>query len=295
MRTEDYLQKIKIKGIENAGKSFFDKCEPHIIEVTDEEKIVSTACRACIANCGVLAHVRNGRVVSLEGDPRDPMSKGKMCAKGLSGISALYHPNRNKYPLIRVGVRGGGRWRRATWDEALGMIADKLMQVKKDFGAEYVFCSTGGGGNPEIWSIARFCNIFGTPNWFEPGCAQCYLPRVLAATMMYGGADNSIADSNCLEFYDEEHNPIKTLVLWGTDPSFSCPSSGGRMVTVTLNGKFQMMDIKLDPICVDNRDVKMLEDLIVAAHKAASDNVQELIKEKSSSLLGGLDLGALGL
>ena len=72
-------------------------------------------------------------------------------------------------------------------------------------------------------------------------------------------------------------------------------SSGGRMVTVTLNGKFQMMDIKLDPICVDNRDVKMLEDLIVAAHKAASDNVQEMIKEKSSSLLGGLDLGALGL
>ena len=72
-------------------------------------------------------------------------------------------------------------------------------------------------------------------------------------------------------------------------------SSGGRMVTVTLNGKFQMIDIKLDPICVDNRDVKMLEDLIIAAHKAAADNVQEMIKQKSSSLLGGLDLGALGL
>ena len=72
-------------------------------------------------------------------------------------------------------------------------------------------------------------------------------------------------------------------------------SSGGRMVTVTLNGKFEMISIKLDPICVDNRDVKMLEDLIVAAHKAACDNVQELIKEKSTSLLGGLDLGQLGL
>ena len=72
-------------------------------------------------------------------------------------------------------------------------------------------------------------------------------------------------------------------------------SSGGRMVPVTLNGKFQMIDIKLDPICVDNRDVKMLEDLIVAAHKAAYDNVQELIKEKSTSLLGGLDLGQFGL
>ena len=72
-------------------------------------------------------------------------------------------------------------------------------------------------------------------------------------------------------------------------------SSGGRMVTVTLNGKFEMQNIKLDPICVDNRDVKMLEDLIVAAHNNAMENIQEQIKAKSSSLLGGLDLGQFGL
>lgn len=231
---EEYLKSITITGMEKAAgsRTFFDPAAipENAGKPADEVKIIPTACRACIANCGVLAHVKNGRVVRLEGNPVDPMSKGRMCAKGLSGISALYHPNRNKYPLIRVGERGGGRFRRASWDEALGMIADKLMQVREDYGAEYVFCSTGGGGNPEIWSIARFCNIFGTPNWFEPGCAQCYLPRVLAAAMMYGGSDHSIADSNCLEFYDEENNPIKTLVLWGTDPSYSCPSSGGRMV-----------------------------------------------------------------
>ena len=72
-------------------------------------------------------------------------------------------------------------------------------------------------------------------------------------------------------------------------------SSGGRMVTVTMNGKFEMTGIKLDPICVDNRDVQMLEDLIVSAHRAAADKVQEEIKAKTSSLLGGLDLGSLGL
>ena len=72
-------------------------------------------------------------------------------------------------------------------------------------------------------------------------------------------------------------------------------SSGGRMVTVTLNGKFEMQNIKLDPICVDNRDVKMLEDLIVAAHNNAMENIQEQIKAKSSSLLGGLDLSQSGL
>ncbi len=72
-------------------------------------------------------------------------------------------------------------------------------------------------------------------------------------------------------------------------------SSGGKMVTVTLNGKFEMQEIKLDPICVDNRDVRMLEDLIVAAHKNAMENIQEKIKEKTASLLSGLNIPGLGL
>ncbi len=72
-------------------------------------------------------------------------------------------------------------------------------------------------------------------------------------------------------------------------------SSGGRMVTVKLNGKFEMQEIHLDPLCVDNRDVKMLEDLIVAAHRDAIEKVQEQIKIKSSSLLGGLNIPGMGL
>ena len=72
-------------------------------------------------------------------------------------------------------------------------------------------------------------------------------------------------------------------------------SSGGRMVSVTLNGHFDMLEIKLDPICVDNRDVQMLEDLIVAAHNNAMENIQAKIKEKTSSLLGGLDLSQFGM
>ena len=66
-------------------------------------------------------------------------------------------------------------------------------------------------------------------------------------------------------------------------------SAGGHMATVTLNGKFEMLKIELDPICVENRDVKMLEDLIVAAHHDALENIQEKIKQKSGPLLGGLN------
>ena len=67
------------------------------------------------------------------------------------------------------------------------------------------------------------------------------------------------------------------------------------MVNIKINGKFELQEITLDPICVDNRDVKMLEDLIIAAHNNAMQNIQEKIKEKSASLLGGLNLGNFGL
>lgn len=71
-------------------------------------------------------------------------------------------------------------------------------------------------------------------------------------------------------------------------------SAGGKMVTIKLNGKFEMLEIHLDPLCVDNRDVKMLEDLIVAAHRDAISNIQEKLKEKSTSLVSDLNIPGLG-
>lgn len=70
-------------------------------------------------------------------------------------------------------------------------------------------------------------------------------------------------------------------------------SSGGNMVTVTVNGKFEMVDIKLDPICVDNRDVPMLQDLILAAHHAAVENMQEKMKSELGPMLGGMNIPGL--
>ncbi|MBQ3965446.1 MAG: YbaB/EbfC family nucleoid-associated protein [Treponema sp.] len=72
-------------------------------------------------------------------------------------------------------------------------------------------------------------------------------------------------------------------------------SSGGNMVQVTLNGKFEMVGIKIDPIAVDPRDVPMLQDLIVAANHDAMEKVQELIKQKSGSLFGGMNIPGLNL
>lgn len=110
-------------------------------------KIIKTSCRACIASCAVLAHVRDGRVVKIEGNPESPMSQGGVCAKGLAGIQALYHPNRNKYPMRRVGERGSNQWERISWEEALTEVATKINEVSDKYGSEAISVSTGGGGN----------------------------------------------------------------------------------------------------------------------------------------------------
>jgi anaerobic selenocysteine-containing dehydrogenase len=248
LNRRDFLKATAVTGIAatfGGSLTGFTRCESATTATatTSTTKIVKTCCRACIGKCGVLAHVKDGRVIKLEGDPDQPMSKGALCAKGLAGIQALYHPNRNKYPMQRVGARGENKWKRISWDEAIDIIAKKLMETREKYGAESVFGSTGGGGNPEFMSVGRFCNVFGTPNFFEPGASQCLMPRTLAFDLIYGTKDrgaetpcNSIADGRSLEIYFPDDTPMKTLVLWGTAPSNNSPSQGGRAV-VELRAK----------------------------------------------------------
>lgn len=63
-------------------------------------------------------------------------------------------------------------------------------------------------------------------------------------------------------------------------------SSGGGIVTIVMNGQFELLEINIDPIAVDNRDVPMLQDLIVAAHSDAADKVKEMLKTRLGSIAG---------
>ncbi len=222
-------------------------------EEEGEVEILCSSCRACISNCGVFVHVRNGRVIKIEGDPRDPMSKGRVCAKGLSAIQALYNPMRLHYPMKRAGERGENKWERISWNEALDTIADKLWEVYQQDPMQLVV-STGGGGNPQFFGLHRFLQAFGGGNFFEPGCAQCYLPRMCTQPILNGYNDTSISDSTVCEIYYEGATPA-SMVIWGADPSQSHPTSGGRAVadlrergmkTVVLDPRFTPDAAKAD-------------------------------------------------
>ena len=93
----------------------------------------ATTCRECAAACGVLAEVRDGRPIKLEGNPEHPMNRGAICATGLSAMQGVYNPDRYRSPMVREG----NALKPTTWDKALALLATKLGEVK----------SKGQGGN----------------------------------------------------------------------------------------------------------------------------------------------------
>ncbi|MFC1825630.1 molybdopterin-dependent oxidoreductase, partial [Thermodesulfobacteriota bacterium] len=108
------------------------------------EKVIRTVCGIEDGvNCGILAHVRDGKLVKVEpADFPDPRLR-HICARGLSSIELAYHPDRLKYPLKRVGERGEGKWERISWDEALDTIADRLKEIGEKYGFKSLAWVTG--------------------------------------------------------------------------------------------------------------------------------------------------------
>jgi len=178
-----------------------------------ECKTYKSACRMCHGGCGVLVHVKDGKIIKIEGDPRSPLNRGSLCVKGLASIEHAYNPQRLKYPMKRVGKRGKGKWKRISWDEALDTIAKKLEEIKNEFGPHAVAIGQGTGRHHFSY-VLRFAFAFGTPNWCEPGLAQCFFPRVMACILTYG--DYLICD------YYGERQP-KCLLVWGHNPLITGP------------------------------------------------------------------------
>jgi len=169
---------------------------------------VRTCCSICGHNqCGLKVTLENGAIKEITGDPDDPVTLGAFCAKAMGSAQLVTHPHRIKTPLIRTRNRGEGYWREASWDEALDLIAGKLLQFKGESGAESVVMARGTNRGSWIRVFNRFANLFGTPNWTESGGAQCYTPRGFAQQITFGG--------NALEWPDFLN--ANCILVWGAN------------------------------------------------------------------------------
>ncbi len=176
----------------------------------EEVKKIRTACRSCHGGCGVIAHVKDGKVIKVEGDPDSPISHGSLCSKGLAILQLAYHPDRILYPMKRVGEKGEGKWQRITWDEALDTIAERFKKVIAEYGPESIVVGQGTGRDYES-HLYRFANLLGTPNVLTAG-HMCYVSRV-GSTLITCGT---------LPIADYEGGP-KCIVIWACNPLWTNP------------------------------------------------------------------------
>lgn len=95
-------------------------------------KSIPSVCMMCPASCGILGYLEYGKVIHIGGNPLDPNSRGRVCAKGIAGLNHLYNPDRIPTPLRRVGNRGEGRWKQISWDEALYEVASRLKALQAE-------------------------------------------------------------------------------------------------------------------------------------------------------------------
>jgi anaerobic selenocysteine-containing dehydrogenase len=176
----------------------------------EEVKKIRTACRSCHGGCGVIAHVKDGKVIKVEGDPNSPISHGTLCTKGLAITQLAYHPDRILYPMKRTGAKGEGKWERITWDEALNIIVEKFKKVIDQYGPESIVVGQGTGRDYES-HLYRFANLLGTPNVLTAG-HMCYVSRVGSTLITVG----------TLPIADYEGEP-KCIVMWGCNPQWTNP------------------------------------------------------------------------
>lgn len=129
----------------------------------EEESILYGTCGVCSMGCAYIAHIRDGRIVRLTGNPKDQTAEGKLCVKGYSGTRFLYDPDRLKYPMKRTnpekGVGVDPRWVRITWDEALDLTAEKFKSVLDTYGPQAIAVIA----RPKPWP-KHFAKAIGTPN-----------------------------------------------------------------------------------------------------------------------------------
>ncbi|MDR2492963.1 MAG: molybdopterin-dependent oxidoreductase [Coriobacteriales bacterium] len=171
-------------------------------------EVKKSCCYFCHQNCGVLAYVKDGDVIKIEGDPSHLTNQGGLCCRGNIALLHLNHPARINHPLRRVGAKGENKWEKVPWDQAVAEIAERLCAIKAESGAEAV-ATAGGTLRTDDWARRRFMNLFGSPNSFH-NALLCWIPTFMVETAVSGWSpfETDLGESRC-------------VILWGFNPGAS--------------------------------------------------------------------------
>lgn len=192
---------------------------------------VRSMCEMCVWRCGLIAKVRGGRVVKLDGNPEHPHSRGHLCVRGQSGLMNTYDPDRVLSPLIRAGKRGEGKFRKASWDEALDLTASQMLAIKNKYGPEaMVFSSTHNLSQTQFENLLY---AFGSPNYGTQR-SLCFNAMIVANLMTYGMEEPE-------RIYDDQ---LEYILLTGRNlfEAISTSETGDLSAAITRGAKVVYLD-----------------------------------------------------
>jgi len=165
-----------------------------------------TFCQICRAECGMIADLKDGRVVTVEGDPEDQWSRGKLCVKGRNSPRIMYAKDRLRYPLLRS--RRAGEFQRASWEEAIDFIATRIEATKERYGAQALVFYKGTTARVlDGMVLRRLAKLYGTPN-VTGTWSVCVGPKIVAYGNTFGRPLMPWCDLKNARY----------IILWGANP-----------------------------------------------------------------------------
>jgi thiosulfate reductase/polysulfide reductase chain A len=217
---------------------------------TKKAENIPFLCGICVNKCAGFARVEDGVVTKLNPNPYFPKSRNMLCARGNAGIQTMYDPDRLKYPLIRVGERGDGKYKRATWEEAYEAILNgtdkfkgmtKILDEEKDNRATIGYCN-GEGLSKEGFEVLVGEKI-GTPNYVDEIsiCLETTLGGYVNTIGTYGEADLNNADY----LICAGANRAEAIITPDTMDMFK-RTKGRGLKTIVLDPRFTNTAVKAD-------------------------------------------------
>jgi len=171
--------------------------------VKPADEIKTTTCYMCACRCGIRVYLRDGKVRYIEGNRDHPVNKGVLCGKGSAGIMQHYSPARLDAPLLRVGPRGSGEFKKISWEEALDIATAWLGRVRTTNPSRLAFFT----GRDQSQSLTGWWAIqFGTPNYAAHG-GFCSVNMAAAGLYTFGGS--------FWEFGEPDWDLTRYFVLFG--------------------------------------------------------------------------------
>lgn len=195
-------------------------------------EVKETTCYMCACRCGIRVTLRDGEVRYIEGNPKHPLNKGVICAKGSSGIMKQYSPARITKPLLRKqgAERGDSAFEEISWEQAFGIMEERLGRLRSEDPKKFALFT----GRDQMQALTGlFAKQFGTPNYAAHGgfcsvnMAAGLIYTIGGSFWEFGGPDLERAKLFFMIGTAEDHhsNPLKSALG-------KFKRSGGRFVSI---------------------------------------------------------------